>query len=310
MLLKRLWRTLRSKIVTNVCGGVPSRIEPFQRWLDAIYDSLDEIRHEAEAVKEFVASVDTGINLGYELLKVVDWHVPSESRMSSAIVDFISGNATVYPDLPRETINTALQKLSSKDERTLKELVKLELRDVEAARLLLGRTRTLLERELRRKALDDRIRELSKGAATTADQLEKNKWYWANVGDDWRVFVFKGRSSDRKRINLVDAEYNIESMHESDLISLRKYIPVAEAISRAQKAFMVIELDYGKRFSYNAFMEFGSTASNTSLRTRLRRLVTLSQVHCGELDKARRNVLGGSQVFSAKNAQVGKICCK
>lgn len=38
-------------------------------------------------------------------------------------------------------------------------------------------------------------------------------------------------------------------------------------------------------------MEFGSTASMTSLRSRLRRLVVLAQVHCGALDQARLNVL-------------------
>ena len=32
---------------------------------------------------------------------------------------------------------------------------------------------------------------------------------------------------------------------------LGRCIPVAEAISRAQKVFMTVELDHGKRFSYN-----------------------------------------------------------
>jgi hypothetical protein len=38
-------------------------------------------------------------------------------------------------------------------------------------------------------------------------------------------------------------------------------------------------------------MEFGSTSNDGSLRNRLRRLATLAQLHCPELDKARLNVL-------------------
>jgi hypothetical protein len=38
-------------------------------------------------------------------------------------------------------------------------------------------------------------------------------------------------------------------------------------------------------------MEFGSTANDTSLRNRLRRLATIAQLQCTELDRARLNVL-------------------
>jgi hypothetical protein len=41
-------------------------------------------------------------------------------------------------------------------------------------------------------------------------------------------------------------------------VKIRAYVPVAEAISRAQKAFMTIELDHLKKFAYAAFMEFTS----------------------------------------------------
>jgi hypothetical protein len=91
---------------------------------------------------------------------------------------------------------------------------------------------------------------------------------------------------------MVDVEYNIEILVESRPgVTIRQYIPVAEAISRAQKVFMTIEIDHGKKFSYNAYMEFGSTSSSNSLRTRLRRLLIVAQIHCSELDKARLNVL-------------------
>jgi hypothetical protein len=48
---------------------------------------------------------------------------------------------------------------------------------------------------------------------------------------------------------------------------------------------MTIELEYGKTFSYSAFMEF------SFLRTALQRLVVVSQMNCEELDNARLNVL-------------------
>jgi hypothetical protein len=70
-----------------------------------------------------------------------------------------------------------------------------------------------------------------------------------------------------------------------DKVKIRTYVPVAEAISRAQKAFMTIELDHGKTFKYSAFMEF------TYLRIALRRLVVVSQMTCEELDNARLNLL-------------------
>jgi len=285
-----LVREMQEKIVPNVCGGVPSRMEPFDLWLHAISDSLDELSREAEAVKDFVASVDTGINLGYQLLKLVDWHVPSESTMKAAIVDFILGKPTNYPEIPSEVINSALHKLASKDERTLKELIKKGLGKVDAAKLLLGRSYSLLERELRRKALDDRIIELAKGLETSPDNLERNKWYWVETKIGLRANVFKGRYGSRVRFT--DVETNLEDMYSVDTVSIREYIPIAEAISRAQKAFMIIEIDHGKKFQYNAFMEFGSTDRTTSLRSRLRRLIVLAQVHCSALDQARLNVLG------------------
>jgi hypothetical protein len=287
---KQLIRELKEKIMYNVCGGVPSRTEPFGRWLEAMADSLDVLSREAEEVKEFVASVDPGIRLGYQLLKLVDWRVPTEKEMKDAVRGFILDKPS-KSSLPREVINTALQKLPPKDERTLRELLKQNLGDVDAARLLLSRTCTLLEREIRRNALDERIRELSKGSKTTSDTLEKNRWYWIETDGSYRVYVFKG-ASDKNRIKVVDVETNdARLLQGGPQLPILHYIPLAEAISRAQKAFMIIEIDHGKKFTYNAFMEFGSTISSNSLRTRLRRLVTLSQVHCSTLDLARSNIL-------------------
>jgi len=58
---------------------------------------------------------------------------------------------------------------------------------------------------------------------------------------------------------------------------------------------MTIELEYGKRFTYGAFMEF------PFLRTLLRRLIVVSQLTCEELDNARLNILKETQIQSGKN---------
>ena len=55
--------------------------------------------------------------------------------------------------------------------------------------------------------------------------------------------------------------------------------------SRAQKAFMTIELDHGHQFTYSALMEF------KQLRLQLQRLIVVSQLSCEELDNARLNIL-------------------
>jgi hypothetical protein len=175
------------------------------------------------------------------------------------------------------------------------------MEDVEVAQLLLGRTTTLLERELRRKALDDRIVAVSKGEAILPDDMNAGMWYWVNNGNDWRVYMFTGLSPDGTRLLLTDVDASQNVMYETASVSLMSYIPIAEAISRAQKAFLTLELDHGKKFTYNAFMEFGSPRNKSSLRTLLRRLVVLSQVQCSELDKARMNVL--AEVKAAASLQ-------
>ena len=256
---QQLVEQLKNRIVPTVCAGIPARAEPFDQWLTAISDAFKKLSSEAEAVNVFVSSVETGTRLGYQLLKLVNWNVPSENRIKDAVLKHLQGLDEYSPDLPRVTIISALQKLASKDGRTLKELVVQGLHHIRAAQLLLGRTTTLLVRELRRKALDERIRELSMGQPIAADDLVRNHWYWVDSGDELIVKMFTRRSSDNNMLKFVDVDTNYASMHEAGSIRFLRYIPVAEAISRAQKAFMTIELDYCKRFSLNTFMEFGST---------------------------------------------------
>ena len=75
------------------------------------------------------------------------------------------------------------------------------------------------------------------------------------------------------------------------------YVPVAESISRAQRCYMNIELEYGKKFTYDAFMEF------SFLRMALRRLAVVSQLFCHELDNARLNIL--SEVQRTHQTEIG-----
>jgi hypothetical protein len=294
---KDLIGQLHDEIVPNVCGGIPSRSQPFLDWSDQLSLSCDELRSQAEDVHVFVDSVKTGIQLGYELLRTVNWQVPAAKTMRSAVISHIRGESLVDD----QCVRSALNKLAPKDMRTLIELVIQGMEDEEAAQLLLGRTATLLERELRRSALDDRIIEISKGDAITLDDMKTGMWYWVKNGDYWRVCLYKGLSPDGTRLLLTDVDASYDVMYDTTSVSLMIYVPIAEAISRAQKAFLTLELDHGKKFSYNAFMEFGSPLNKSSLRTMLRRLVVLSQVHCSELDKARLNVL--AEVKTAANAQ-------
>lgn len=70
------------------------------------------------------------------------------------------------------------------------------------------------------------------------------------------------------------------------------------SFSRAQKAFMTIELEYGKRFAYSAFMEF------SYLRKQLRHLAIVSQLSCEELDNARLTILKETQRSSKFKVKV------
>ena len=120
----------------------------------------------------------------------------------------------------------ALEFVTPRDKRTLIEMVMNGLEKDRAARLLLGRTKTLLEREFRRQELDTQIAKCSENG-----------------------------------------------------------VPFTESIVRAQKAFMTIELDCIRKFSYNAFMEYGD------LRSNLGKLLIVSQIQCRSLDDARVKLL-------------------
>ena len=279
--------------VDPICAGIPPRMAAFQAWLEAILASIDDLEKEAHGVRMLVASVDQGIQLGYQLIKLTNWEIPSDTHLLQAIIAYL--NPTIAGgggtgDIDRACIELALDQMAPRDARTLQELLRIGHGKSRAAELLVGRVRTLLQRELRRKAIDQRIRELSVGEPIQDTAMLRNDWYVVHSENAGGVFKYKGRSSGRLRFKNVNSGDTVLVERGSSL-AIRQYIPVAEAISRAQKAYMNLEIDYLKRFSYNAYMEFGSGDVDGSLRTQLRRLAVVAQLQSYEIDNSRRIVL-------------------
>lgn len=289
-----LTRELKEDIVLPICGGVASVVDPFRRWLDAISKSCDRIENEARKVFEIVTSVEIGIRLGHDLMTQVSWKIPSDAALKKAILNHIRGEST--GEISERRVRSALHLTTPRDKRTLIELVKNKLGRTKPAQLLLGRVKTILQRELRRETLNEAIRQLSMGDYVY-DNLVHDQWYWLEKEGSKGVHIYDEKvSGSRHRFIQVESGFQKVVSLKGDKVKIRTYVPIAEAISRAQKAFMTIELDYGKTFKYSAFMEF------TYLRIALRRLVVVSQMTCEELDNARLNVL--SEIQRSSQMQV------
>lgn len=206
-------------------------------------------------------------------------------------MSFLRGKFEDKSDCSRDAILAAVDKLAPKDYRLMRELVSKKIKGTDATDLLVGRTVSLVKREIQREALNRKIRESSRGKRKDATTLQINEWYWVKTDSGFRIHLFKSMTASASRLRFVDVDVNIPVIFQAGAVEVYEYLPVAEAISRAQKVFMTIELDYQTKFSYNAFMEFGKPDSESSLRTRLRRLLSLVQLQCSEMDKARHNVL-------------------
>jgi hypothetical protein len=131
-------------------------------------------------------------------------------------------------------------------------------------------------------------------------ELLHDEWYWLEFADSDQagVYIYDAKVTGRERHRFLHVDTKFEkfvSLSDAS-VKCRTYVPVGEAIARAQRAYMNIELDHGKKFSYNAFMEF------SFLRTALRRLLVISQLACEELDNARLNML--VEVQRSNQAQV------
>jgi hypothetical protein len=296
----KLAKELVDDVAVTVSGGVASVFVPLRSWLKAIRESLDRLERKAGEVLKIVSSVEMGIRLGHDLVTQVSWKVPSDSVLKAAILNHIRGkdkqavmandqDAADAPDanaVDSWRIRSALQKTTPRDMRTLIELVKGNLEHMKAAQLLIGRVKTLLQRELRRGYLNQAIRDLSKGPYINGP-LMRDEWYWLEEehGQGLHIYIGKIPDSGLHQFIHVDSGNDKTISLSNGKVLARAYIPVPESISRAQKAFMTIELEYGKTFKYSAFMEF------SMLRIALQRLVVVSQMNCEELDNARLNVL-------------------
>jgi hypothetical protein len=91
----------------------------------------------------------------------ISWKIPSDSELKKAIFNHICGEST--GDISERRVRSALHLTTPRDKRTLMELFKNKLGRTKPALLLLGRVKTLLQRELRRDTLNGAIRTLSMG---------------------------------------------------------------------------------------------------------------------------------------------------
>lgn len=193
--------------------------------------------------------------------------------------------------VPVERITKALNLTTPRDKRTFMELVDAGQEQSEPARLLLGRVKSLLQREIRRHAMNEVIRERSVGERITDEKLELHKWYW--IESDVYACV---RQHSENRYLFMHVASGVEEVFDLNGKDVFYYNYIAESINRAQKAYMSIELYHGSTFKYNAFMEF------PGMRIGLLRLIVVGQMFCEELDNARVNVLKEVQRSRARTA--------
>lgn len=275
---------MQERIVANLTAGVASVYDPLMSWLDAIIEACDGVETEAKEVYQLVTSVEIGLRLGHDLITQVSWQIPSEKELKKAILLHINGKA------PGETISerrvrAAMLLTTPRDKRTLMELVKRGFEKTKPAQLLLSRVKTLLQRDIRRDALNETIRELSLGEYIS--NFVPDEWYWVEQKEKKDVYIYGGKVTGKDEHRFIHVDSGVEKFFSLNdgYVKCRTYIPVAESIGRAQRCYMNIETQHGKTFKYSAFMEF------SFLRVALRRLAVISQIFCDELDNARLNVL-------------------
>ena len=278
-------------IVDIVCAGIPARVNPLEKLLIAIRRSCDTdfLQEDARMLEEYLSSVEVGIKVGVGVLRNTEFSVPNDWRLRNAIINHLF-EREIENGISLNAVARACQLLTPRDLGTLKSLITNGFGHTEPSKLLLTRVAMLLKRELRREALDQAISTLSTGEKVMMSSLESNKWYWMRqVDGPWRKMLY--RQADSEKLRLIDVVTNIEELWPVQGIKCKEYIPVGEAISRAQKAFMDIELNCLNRFNDECFMEFGRTSNPKSMRSRLSCLELISQIHCPKIDQAALDVL-------------------
>jgi hypothetical protein len=282
---RKIVRKIDRDISYAICGGIPSVLEPFRSWLEAIHTSLAKIETEAKSIAQIVSRVELGIRLGHDIISQTSWKVPSENALKNSIVKYIRGQS-ICERIYSSTIQNTLEKFPPRDKRTIFALLQSRrLASTRPAKKLLARAQALLRREIRRKILCDIIRHLSKGKYVSWKSFVRNDWCWMENEYGVDLFIFRGKNPVDGKIQLLNVKSGSVLRVAMNNAKFREYIPVAEAIVRAQKALMTIELNHGKTFSYNAFMEF------SKMRVALRRLLVIAQMNCDAIDEARLNIL-------------------
>ena len=196
---KFLIRELQDNILLNVTAGVAGTVDPFRSSLDAIYKACDGVEAEAKKVYEIVTSVEIGIRLGYDLITQINWKIPSDAVLKKAILNYIRGLGS--GNVSERRIRSAMYLTTPRDKRTFIELVKNNLVNTKPAQLLLGRVKTLLQRELRREVLNEAIRELSFGDYVT--EVVHDEWYWLEEHGD----------KDKRAAYIYDAKVTGRDLH-------------------------------------------------------------------------------------------------
>lgn len=226
---RKLVRELQATIIVPVCAGIPSVINPFRSWAAAIELACNMIEEEASGVYKLVSSVEKGIRLGHNLFSQVKWKVPSDRSLEKMILDHIDGK--YLPQTTTLRIRSALQQTTPRDKRTLIELVKNNLAETMPAKLLLGRVKTLLQRELRRERLNQSLREMSTGA--TGSSLVDGEWYWLEeTHGDRAIYIYDKSESTRDLKKFIHANSGKEKFlfRLGPKVKIRPYLAVGETI--------------------------------------------------------------------------------
>jgi hypothetical protein len=127
-----------------------------------------------------------------------------------------------------------MTKITPRDMRTLYELVQGGLGDSRPARLLLGRAKTLLQRELRRMHLNHGIHDLSMGAELSADELQhqNNEWYWLDEIHQSDVYIYDSKVTGRDQhrfVHILTRAERYESLKDGE-VKLKAYVPFAKPL--------------------------------------------------------------------------------
>ncbi|CAJ1944605.1 unnamed protein product [Cylindrotheca closterium] len=294
---RSLMNEMKHKIIPSLCAGIESISDPLNRWLDSISAACTLLENEARTIYQKITTVEIGLRLGYDLVTQVNFEIPSDEDLLMALLLHLRGK-NPGKEVRERSLRDAISLMTPRDQRTLLELVKKNQIESKPAKFLLDRARALAKRILRREYFSEAIRHLSMGEET--EDIFHDEWYWVFEGEKRGVYIFDEDSSTRDSDCFIHADSGVRRFFDLDdeTVKFCTYIPIAEAISRAQRCYMNIELDHGKRFRFNAFMEF------SFLRVALRQLAVVSLIFCEELDDARMTVLREVQLENQEAIEV------